>query len=270
MKPLVLWTAFLTVLFIAAFTLQQSSIVPAIAGSTFLLLLGLLIFAGVLDGFNPCAFSTLLLWSGFLINRFGTQLSEEATVAQKRRFIFGYVWVYSAGIFLTYLLLGFGLLSVRDLIHVHDISLVIQFFGFIVVILGVVMYMDSFRKFTAHWVKMPKFLYPVVKKYSEPTTKLAAFGSGVAIGLCSVPCSGAIYIAIILILQSHSIVERYTALLIYNVGFIAPVLIFALILTDKRLLQVLSKDFVKSREVIKRVVAIITIVLGLLSIYLHG
>lgn len=35
-----------------------------------------MILAGILDGFNPCAFTTLLLWSGFLLNRFGAEIDS--------------------------------------------------------------------------------------------------------------------------------------------------------------------------------------------------
>ncbi|MRN54676.1 hypothetical protein, partial [Paenibacillus monticola] len=54
------------------------------------------------------------------------------------------------------------------------------------------------------------------------------------------------------------------AVIPFILGFIVPVLLFASILANKKLLQVLSKDFLISPKVLKRIIAIVTILMGLL------
>jgi cytochrome c-type biogenesis protein len=270
LKPAVLGLMFFFLLLLAAITIQQSVIVDSVsfAKTAFIILLGLMVVAGILDGFNPCAFTTLLLWSGFFLNRFGAEVNNPESLDRKRRRLLGYALLYAIGIMSVYFIFGAGLLQLSRFIQPQDIRLFSKLFGLIVTILGLMMLRDSMLPPSQWIVKMPSFLHPLYKKYSEPTTKLAAAVSGVVVGLCSIPCSGAIYMAVLVILQPQPWIERTTALFFYNLGFVAPVLLFAGILTDKKLLQAVSKDFLLSRNTLKRIIAAATILMGILAIYL--
>jgi cytochrome c-type biogenesis protein len=270
LKSAVIGVILFFMLLIAAVTIQQSMIVDSVsfAKTAFIILLGLMVVAGILDGFNPCAFTTLLLWSGFFLNRFGAEVDRSVSLGLMRRRMFGYALLYSIGIVTVYFLFGAGLLQLSQWIQPQDIRLFSKLFGLIVTILGIVMLRDSLLSPSQWIIKMPRFLHPLYKKYSEPTTKLAALASGVVIGLCSIPCSGAIYMAVLVILQPEPWIERTTALFFYNLGFVTPVLLFAAILVNKKLLQAVSKDFLLSRKTLKRIIAIATILMGLLAIYL--
>lgn len=270
LKSLVLVLLLFFLLFFAAIALQQNHLIESIPlrDATLLTLLGLMILAGIMDGFNPCSFTTLLLWSGFLLNRFGRELDKPNSQRANRRTMMGYAWLYALGIMVIYFIFGAGLLQLSNFIQPGDIRLFSKLFGLLVTLMGIVMLRDSLHA-PAQWlIKMPGFLHPLFKKYSEPTSKVAAVLSGGVVGLCSIPCSGAIYMAVLLIVQPKPLLERTFVLFFYNLGFIVPVLLFASILANKKLLQALSKDFLISRKVLKRIIAVVTILMGLLSIYL--
>lgn len=257
-------------LFFLAFSLEQQDLLGSVSlqEAAFLTLLGLIVLAGILDGFNPCAFATLLLWSGFLLNRFGSHIGSEEEMANARRKLISYALLYALGIVSVYFIFGAGLLQLSNLINPQDITLLSRLFGFIVTILGVVMIRDSFYAPGKSIIKMPAFLYPLFRKYKEPASNFASFISGIVVGLCSIPCSGAIYLAVLIMIRSEPLVERTTILFFYNVGFVLPVIWFALILANKKLLQAVSREFITSRANMKRMIGAVTILLGVLAIYL--
>lgn len=254
------------ILFFFSLLFNQNFVTENLAATTSLaLLIGLMLLAGILDGFNPCAFSTLLLWTGFLLNRFGKEIDNDLDISRKRKNILSYAFFYAAGIFVIYLLLGLGILELFRLSAAQTTSL-LQIAGLAVVIIGVLMVRDSFLSASKGLIKMPAFLHPVYKKYSQPATKLGSFFSGIVIGLCSVPCGGAVYMAILLIIQSKPFAVKYPLLFVYNIGFILPVVILALTLANKKLLQSLSRDFILMRRNLKWMIGIVTVLLGFISI----
>jgi len=258
-------------LFLIALTIPQLSILSSIdnlSTISILLLISIMFLAGILDGFNPCAFSTLLIWIGFLLSNFGKQINEKQDIKEKQKRIYTFAFFYALGIFITYLLIGTGLLMIGDIINPVYIPLITRLAGFIIVILGLLMIRDILSRDGKVIMKMPKFLYPVVQKYSKPTTKFASFISGVLIGLCTIPCSGAIYMAVIFILNPQPFVIKYPILFIYNIGFILPVVLLVITVSNRKLLTYLSQDFIKSKRILKIIIGIITVLLGLVSIYL--
>lgn len=275
-RSVIIGLSIFILLFIAAFFIPQTSLINnSLLGNlgnltvvSFIIFIGLMFLAGVLDGFNPCAFSTLLIWMGFLINDFGNQIDDSKDINAKQKTIHSFAIFYSLGIFVIYFLVGMGFLMVGDIIDPKYIPLITRIAGFIIVVLGLITLRDSLSKKRKPIIKMPKILYPLVQKYSKPTTKFASFLSGVMIGLCTIPCSGAIYMAVIFLLNSEPFMVKYPILFIYNIGFILPVVILAFTVSSKSLLTYLSQDFVKTKLIIKRIIGFITIILGIISIYL--
>lgn len=266
LKTTMLYLFSFFLLFFFIFLLNQSFIAANIAATTSIILLfGLMFLAGILDGFNPCAFSTLLLWTGFLLNRFGTEINNNLDIGRQRKNILSYAFLYALGIFLIYILLGIGILELFEISSMQTKTLA-QISGIIVVILGVLMVRDTVFKHSQAIIKMPTFLHPIYKKYSKPVSKFGSFLSGIVIGLCSVPCGGAIYMAILIIIQSRPFTVKYPLLFVYNLGFILPVVLFALILSNKKLLQSISQDFILIRNKLRLIIGIVTILLGFFAI----
>jgi cytochrome c biogenesis protein CcdA len=81
--------------------------------------------------------------------------------------------------------------------------------------------------------------------------------AGVLVGICTVPCSGAIYLDIIAILHASGGGPVGLALLaLYNVAFIAPLLMLLLTVSDRRVLGRLGRWNHQHGTFVKGVLAI--------------
>ncbi|MBN9392820.1 MAG: hypothetical protein J0I20_32615 [Chloroflexi bacterium] len=76
------------------------------------------------------------------------------------------------------------------------------------------------NRLSAH-VNMPK-VRRIITKASWP----ALFGAGILIGLCTVPCSGAVYLAVLALLSTQAtVLQGVTYLALYNLVFVVPLVI---------------------------------------------
>jgi cytochrome c biogenesis protein CcdA len=70
----------------------------------------------------------------------------------------------------------------------------------------------------------------------------AMLGAGVLVGICTVPCSGAIYIDIVAVLHASGGGTTGLALLaLYNIAFIAPLVLLLGAVSDRRVLGRLGR-----------------------------
>lgn len=86
---------------------------PAMARLLPAVTLGTVIVAGLADGFNPCAFTVLLLFVTAILAAARSRAVQGAASLRAR--VIGLGSIYIASIFLTYLALGVGFLSTADL-----------------------------------------------------------------------------------------------------------------------------------------------------------
>ena len=92
--------------------------------------------------------------------------------------------------------------------------------------------------------------------------------AGVLVGICTVPCSGAIYLQIIAILHVSGGGPVGLALLaLYNLAFIAPLVLFLLFISNKRVLGTIGRRNRMNGGAVKAVlaVAVIAMSFGLLA-----
>jgi cytochrome c-type biogenesis protein len=80
--------------------------------------------------------------------------------------------------------------------------------------------------------------------------------AGVLVGICTVPCSGAVYLSIITVLHASGGGPVGLALLaLYNVAFILPLLIFLLAVSNRRVLGTLGRWNKSNGAVVKSILA---------------
>src|SRR3989304_5514899 len=97
--------------------------------------LPLVITAGLIDGFNPCAFAVLLLFITFTMGMLQMQTDHRHGLMKVGS-------IYISGIFITYVLIGVGFLSAISFFSAtHAVG---KAAGFISMILGVVIMKDFF------------------------------------------------------------------------------------------------------------------------------
>ncbi len=166
-----------------------------------------------LDGLNPCAFAVLLFFISFLF-----------TIKQTRSTIWKMGFVYIGAIYLAYLLIGLGI--AQAIIISGAPHLMAKIGAYLVIGLGVIQLLGvAFPTFPIR-LRIPMDLKATLEKWMYKATLPASFIGGFLVGLCTFPCSGGIYVAIIGMLATQSTALQGTGwMLWYNFIFVSPLLI---------------------------------------------
>lgn len=83
-------------------------------------------------------------------------------------------------------------------------------------------------------------------------------------GLCTVPCSGAIYLAVLALLAAQTTrLEGFAYLVHYNLAFVAPLVVILLAAANRPLLNRLGRWQLHNRGGLKFVLGTVTVLLGL-------
>lgn len=210
------------------------------------------VVGGLLDGINPCAFSVLLSFVAVILS------SVALTGGSPRVWRIGGIYVF--GMFLTYLLLGLGLIGVIGvLVRTH---LAVRVIGVVVVALGVWTVKDGLLPGVGPPLAMSKAAYGLVRKAMAWSGPWGALAAGGLVGLCAVPCSGAIYVGILALIAAAPLWTRLGWLLLYNLMFIAPLLALLALVANRRSLNRVAHWTVHRREATKVAMGGATVVLG--------
>ena len=205
---------------------------------------------GFLDGIHPCAIAILIFFIAFLL-----------TLQRSFKNIFWLGMVYIFVIFLTYLAIGVGLLSGIMFFGQHHFFAKVG--SWLLIILGAVNLRDYFFPRIKLGLKLPSIPHDKIKnllqKASFPTVAVAAF----LVGLCSVPCSGGIYAAITALLASKTtFFTGFLYLLLYNLMFVAPLIILLILSANPYTLVKLGEWQQKNKSNQKLVMGLLMVVLG--------
>jgi|Deesub1362A_J573_1020465.scaffolds.fasta_scaffold00109_71 cytochrome c biogenesis protein CcdA len=195
--------------------LQNSPVLSNFVSSS---LLPLVIVTGLLDGINPCAFAVLLFFIAYLF-----------TIKRARVSVIKMGVVYIAAIYLAYFLIGIGIM--KALVITGQPHLMAKIGAILIIILGFINIKDYFKPelFPIH-LKIPHQAVPHIKEWAYKATFPAASIMGFLVGLCTFPCSGGIYVAIIGLLSAKATYFNGIAyLLLYNLMFVMPLVVILLV-----------------------------------------
>jgi hypothetical protein len=193
------------------------------------LTVGAIIGAGLLDGINPCAFSTML----FLI-------SMLAVAGRTRREILIIGMVYSATVFVGYVLAGFGLFAgVRTLMVFPTLVAIMRWtlFGLLLVLAALSVrdaVLAGQGRTSEMTLQLPdKFKRRVHSVVRSGTRSASLVGGtvllGIGVTIFEFSCTGQVYVPVIMHLARTGSGSAVGLLLLYNLAFILPLLIvFAL------------------------------------------
>lgn len=180
--------------------------------------LGAVIVAGAIDGINPCAFTVLLLFITALLS---TLKAGETSIQATRARMVGMGSIYIGAVFVTYLALGVGLLKVATIFTRQHLPARIG--ALVAILMGLWMLKDYFLPDFGLRLQAPGKIGDIARQAARKATVPALVTGGFLIGLCTVPCSGAVYLGVLslLALQPTAFLG-YSYLLLYNVIFILP------------------------------------------------
>lgn len=181
--------------------------------------------AGLVDGINPCAFTTLLFFMSYLGLRGGSR---------KRMAVAGLT--FAAGVFLAYFLLGLGLVNVLRMGNKLAglriaLKLVVTGLTALFCLLSIRdVYLLKKGQSADVSLKLPETVRlridaSIRKGMKSKVFYLGLFGTGLVVAILELACTGQVYFpAISFMVQSDASWLGIGSLVLYNLAFISPLL----------------------------------------------
>ncbi|OGN86698.1 MAG: hypothetical protein A2X23_04940 [Chloroflexi bacterium GWC2_73_18] len=224
--------------------------------------------AGFLDGFNPCAFGVLLLFATFALGlavrgSVATAGGAPQVGAASRRVLALGAW-FVLGVLATYFLLGLGLLTVlATLTDFGGNHLPSRIAALVAIGLGLWMVRDVLLPDAPWKLEAPHALHTRMRAWARVTSPTTLFAGGVLIGLCTVPCSGAVYLGVVALLgASGTMAAGLGGLVLYNLAYIAPLVVLLVLASRPGLIRILNRWHLEHAGGTKLVLAVVVLALG--------
>ncbi|MDP3015227.1 MAG: hypothetical protein Q8N28_02335 [bacterium] len=248
MKKSLLILIFVAVVFVAGILILKS----ANFGEQWLFPL---VTAGALvDSVNPCAFSVLLLTIAFFLS-----------VGAFHSNILKFGAVYILGLFISYFLIGLGILGA---FHIFDMPKCMAKIGAgLLIVLGIINILkDLFPKLPFDWLmRLPKGSAGLIGKLIGKGSLPAIFGIGAVVGLCEFPCTGGPYLMVLgLLHDSDTYLKGFFYLIYYNFIFVLPLIIILLAASNKTLIEKIQRWQREERKIAKWGLPLLMIGLGII------
>lgn len=226
------------------------------------------IVAAAVDGINPCAFTVLLLFITAMLatmqvspRRHGDAGGQSINVIRAR--LLGQGGIYIAAVFLTYLALGVGLLKVLDFFTRQHLPARIG--ALAAILFGLWMLKDFFLPDLGWRLQAPSQIGTTAREMAKKATVPALIMGGFLIGLCTVPCSGAVYLGVLSLLALRpSALLGYSYLVLYNLIFVLPLVVILIAASARPTLNRLAHWNLHHKEWVRLVLGGGVVVMGLL------
>jgi len=225
------------------------------------------IFAGLLDGVNPCAFATIIFFVSYLL-----------FIGRKRKTIIVMSISFITAVFLCYLAIGLGAYIILNLLATIKIigQIIFISFGIFAIVLGTLSLYDYFVARAGDTNKMILQLPLIIKQRIHKEIKektsirgiiIGSFIAGILISFLEFGCTGQVYLPTITFVVSRTnlAIKPIILLIIYNIMFIIPLIIIAIaanIISRENVAQALSKKI----PLVKLFTALLFFLLGILLI----
>jgi len=229
------------------------------------------LFAGLVDGVNPCAFVTIVFFISYL-----------AFVGRKGRTLLLVGLSFTVAVFTTYSLIGLGLLKfLQSLSFIPILARIVYLLTAAgAIILGILCIYDytKYREgdYDDSILKLPDFLHKKINKVIREKVRvrnylLASFVTGFFISILEFACTGQVYLpTIIFVTNIPSLKARAISyLVIYNFCFILPLVLIFLLAYKGMTSERLTVFWKKEGKIVKLLMAVVFFSLaGLLIFYI--
>ncbi|MFN8520267.1 MAG: cytochrome c biogenesis protein CcdA [Chloroflexota bacterium] len=191
--------------------------------------------SGFADGFNPCAFALLVLFATYTLTMVNAVTSDGTPTLEARRKLLGAGSLYVGAVWITYFIIGLGLMSF--LAWLGQDHLVARVASIVALLMALWMLKDVLLPGVGPSMMAPGGTHGRMQKAMEKGGLAGMLIAGVLVGICTVPCSGAIYLDIVAVLHaSGGGLTGLAMLALYNLAFIVPLVLLLLMVSDRRVL----------------------------------
>ncbi|MDO9545328.1 MAG: cytochrome c biogenesis protein [Pelolinea sp.] len=223
------------------------------------------VFAGLVDGLNPCAFATLIFFVSYLTLS-GRKGSEVISVGIS----------FTLGVFITYLVIGLGLYKVLDLLG-NLLNVIARWvYGFtalLCITLAVFSFLDVAKARQGNLEDMTLNLPEVIRKRINTVIRkgrstncyvIGAFATGLVVSLLELACTGQVYLPTIIFVSSvpELRLRAIFYLILYNLLFILPLVVVFIMAYFGTSSQELTKFLKKHAAAVKIGLGILFLALG--------
>ena len=218
------------------------------------------ITAAAIDGINPCAFTVLLL---FITAMLATMQAGSPSISAIRSRLLSRGGIYIAAIFLTYLGLGVGMLKALDIFTRSHAPA--RFGALFAVLFGLWMLKDYFIPDWGWRLQAPGRVGLYARQAAKKGTIPALIVGGFLIGLCTVPCSGAVYLGVLSLLALQpTVLLGYAYLVLYNIVFVLPLVAILIAASARPTLNRLAHWNLHHKEWLRLILGGGVVIMGLL------
>jgi cytochrome c biogenesis protein CcdA len=219
--------------------------------------LGTVVFTALIDSINPCAIGVLILLLSTLLANYGNK---------QKMLLIG--MAYIGAVFVTYLLAGLGLIYFFQFVPIYVAEYISIVVGLLIAIAGIIEIKDYFwygQGFSlAISPERAKQIHNYTKKISIP----GAIFLGAFVAAVELPCTGAPYLAIILMISQSFDITAFGLLILYNFIFVLPLLIILFMVYFGIKLKSIKKWKQSNRPYMRLVTGIVLVLLAWLLILL--
>lgn len=222
--------------------------------------------SGVADGLNPCAFALLVLFATYTLTMVNAVTADGSPTQLARQRLIGAGSLYVGAVWITYFLIGLGLFSFLG--WLGEDHLVTRIAVILALVMALWMIKDVLFPGWGPAMAAPQATHGWMHRAMERGGLAGMLIAGMLVGICTVPCSGAIYLAIVAVLHaSGGGITGLALLALYNIAFIVPLLVLLGVISNRRVLGRLGRWNRGSSPWVKAglALAVIAMSLGLLA-----
>ncbi|HET8568628.1 MAG TPA: cytochrome c biogenesis protein CcdA [Candidatus Limnocylindria bacterium] len=225
--------------------------------------LAVVVVAGLVDGINPCAIAVLLVFiSATLLAVGGTM---DGPLAGRRRALFRGGAAYVSGMFVTYLLLGLGLMGFASALRQDHLGT--KIFAVVAIAWSLLALQEALLPELGERLRMPASLHGRAQRWVRRASLPGLFVAGSLIGLCTVPCSGNVYIAVLALLSSRSdLAQAIAYLFVYNLAFVLPLVALLVAAATPPAMRALARWQLHNRASLKLALGLTTALVSLAAL----
>jgi cytochrome c biogenesis protein CcdA len=168
---------------------------------------------------------------------------------------------YIATVYVVYFVAGLGLLTFLQSMSMTRI--VYYAAAVLSIAIGLINIKDYFFPGNKPTVAIPESRKPMIKKYIEKASIPAAVALGGMVALFELPCTGAIYFAILNLLGDNmTLAQGIPYLALYNAIFVLPLVIILVIISMGVSAEKANSWRLENRSILRLAVGLVMVVLG--------
>lgn len=215
------------------------------------------VFTAIIDSINPCAIGVLILL-----------ISTVIATSQSRKRMLALGFAYIGAVMATYFVAGLGLIAFFTTIPQFVAEYISILVGAIIVFAGLVEFKDFFWYGQGFSLAIDPGMAKRIHEYSKNLSIPGMIFLGAFVSAVELPCTGAPYLAIILVLKQQFDLTALGMLVLYNFIFVLPLIVILLLAAGGMKITEIKMWKERNRPYMRLLTGLLLIALGWVLIFI--